>query len=160
MSDDGLVTVAAAPDLATAQVLKGALEAEEIACFLPDEQIAGQMWHLGGALGGVRVQVNGAHADRARAIIAGLDPSSPGAEPDGGEDTTPADKAAIRALRVALVGFLLWPFFHPYALSLSLRSLRAEGVSPPARRQARVALIISATSLVGFFVLLYFLLAG
>jgi hypothetical protein len=158
MAGPAFITIATAPDLAAANVLRGALEAEEIEVFIPDEQTAGSMWHVTGALGGVRIQINAGDEPRAREILDGIDQSS--STPDDGEEVSAGDRAALRALRVALVGFFLWPFLHPYSLSLALRSLRDQTLSPRGRRQGRAALGISLGALAGVFVGLYLLLAG
>jgi hypothetical protein len=158
MSGPNLITVRTAPDLAAANVLRGVLEAEDISCFIPDEQTAGALWHFSGALGGVRIQINAADEARAREVLDGLD--QPAAALDASDEISPADRAARRALRVVVAGFFFWPLLHPYGLSLALRSVRNEALSPGGRRQARVAVAISLCSLAGFFVFLYLLLAG
>jgi hypothetical protein len=156
MQKGALVTITAARDVAAANVIRGVLEVEEIESFLLDEQTAGNLWHLGGALGGVRVQVRAEDEARAREVLDHFDhPAAP-----EGEDVSADDRAAARALRVAVIGFFLWPILHPYSLSLAIRSLGNDGLSPRSRRHARVALGISLASLTGFFVLLYVLLAG
>jgi hypothetical protein len=157
MPEPVFVTVATAPDLAAANVLRGALEGEEIECFIPDEQVAGAMWHLSGAIGGVRLQIRAADEARAREVLDSLG-AAPGdlAESD---DVSSSDRAAAKALRVALIGFFLWPLVHPYALSLAVRSTRDASLSKRGRGQARVALGISLASLAGFFLVLYLLLA-
>jgi hypothetical protein len=158
LAEPTFMTVATAPDLAAANVLRGALEAEDIECFIPDEQTAGALWHLSGALGGVRIQVNTADEARARAVLDDL--GEPSDRTDAAEEVSPADRAATRSLRIAVVGIFIWPLLHPYSLSLALRSLRDGAISPRGRRQARVAFGISVCSLAGFFLFLYMLLAG
>jgi hypothetical protein len=158
MAARNLVTIATAPDVAAANLLRGALEAAEIPSFIPDEQTAGNLWHVSGALGGVRIQINAGDELRAREILDGLDQPVPAL--DDAEEVSAADRGALRALRIALVGFFLWPIIHPYALSLAMRSLGDAGLSSRGRRQARIALAISLTALVGFLVFLYLLLAA
>jgi hypothetical protein len=75
--DDPFVTCLTAPDLATAQVMRGALEAHDLECQIPDEHLAGMAWHLSGAIGGVRIQVTASELERAKAIIETLGQQSP-----------------------------------------------------------------------------------
>jgi hypothetical protein len=156
MPESAFVTVATAPDLAAANILRGALEGETIECFIPDEQVAGAMWHLSGAIGGVRLQVRAADEARAREVLESLGADS--ADPVDSDDVSSSDRAAARALRVAVIGFFLWPLVHPYSLSLALRSARDVSLSKRGRRQARMALGISLASLAGFFIVLYLIL--
>jgi hypothetical protein len=66
---DELVTVAAFPDVAEAELAKERLELEGILAFVIDAQAAGVMPYLAGAMGGVRVQVEPKDVERAKEIL-------------------------------------------------------------------------------------------
>jgi hypothetical protein len=156
MPPETFATATVAPDLAAAQIVRGALEAEGITCFLPDEQTAGQLWHLSRALGGIRVEVRAEDLDRARAVLEEVGQGGEAPDPsEAHEEVSPAERMANRALKISVLGFLLWPLFHPYALSLGLRALRDRSISRGARRQARFASFLSVAAIVGFFAALY-----
>ena len=159
---DDVVTLARFGELTAAQLLCGRLDAEGIECFMPDEHIATQAWHFTHAIGGIRVQVRQADLERAKEILA-----QPGAadlvvegdlaqgtsRPGQGESAGEADKddgtisagdrAAFRALRVALVSLWLMGLIHPYSLWLSVRALGRQDITAWGRRRAGIALIIS-----------------
>jgi hypothetical protein len=64
-----LVTVAAYPDVAEAELAKERLQLEGIQAFVVDAQTAGVMPFLASSTGGVRVQVDAEDAARAREIL-------------------------------------------------------------------------------------------
>jgi hypothetical protein len=66
---EDLVTVATFPDVAEAELAKERLELEGVRAFVIDAQAAGVMPFLAGAMGGVRVQVEGKDAARAKEIL-------------------------------------------------------------------------------------------
>jgi hypothetical protein len=66
---DELVTVAAFPDVAEAELARERLELEGIAAFVIDAQTAGVMPFLTGSTGGVRLQVAGTNVARAKEIL-------------------------------------------------------------------------------------------
>jgi hypothetical protein len=159
--DDGLVVLARFGDLTTAQLVRGRLAADGIVAFLPDEHMATQTWHLHVAIGGIRLQVYKADLERAKEILA-----QPGSEiaaslesavempenataksaaEDQDDDGTigPGDRAAFRALRVALVSLWLMGLIHPYSLWLALHALGRHDVTAWGRRRAWIALFIS-----------------
>jgi hypothetical protein len=169
---DDLVTLTRVAELTQAQLLRGRLDAEGIECFLPDEQLARRTWNLRGAPGGLRVQVRRADLERAQEILAepGVSPlevtgGETRAEPAGlagggasreGMGTLPGfpsevddgtisdgDRAAHRALRVALVTLLFMGLVHPYSLWLALRALGRADITDWGRRRAGIALIVS-----------------
>ena len=132
-------TLSVAPDIATAQVIRATLEAQGITCEIPDEHLASLGWHLGNVIAGIRVQVDEADLERAKHVLEALESQ---ASVDGSDDpedplTAVADRKAMRAWRLAILGFAMWPFFHPYALALGLRALRAPGLSTEGRKRAR-----------------------
>lgn len=68
------VTVATLDTPTEASLVRNQLEAEEIRVFLSDEEAVGMAWYLGTALGGIKVQVAEADAERAFAILDQHDP--------------------------------------------------------------------------------------
>jgi Putative prokaryotic signal transducing protein len=60
-----LITVATFPTPFEAQLAKNRLEAEGIPSYLGDEETAGNLWHLGLALGGVKLLVPDDHLSKA-----------------------------------------------------------------------------------------------
>ena len=114
---DEIVTLTRCDQLIAAQLLCGRLDADGIECFIPDEHMANQTWHLSRAIGGIRVQVRQIDLERAKQILAEpgaaelLAEAVPGKRPNGAHDEDdgtigPGDRAAYRAMRVALVS--LW----------------------------------------------------
>ncbi len=160
-----IVTLTRCGELTTAQLLRGRLDAEGIECFIPDEHLAAQTWHLTRAIGGIRVQVRQADMERAQQILA-LPGSSEDAQDDAqdGEGAAEAgqhktngangtdsddgsisvgDRAGYRALRVALVSLWLMGLIHPYSLWLAARALGRPDLTAWGRRRASVALLVS-----------------
>lgn len=78
--DDNLETVATFTDLTQAQAARSALKAADISVFLRDENTGSIDWGLMPALGGLRLEVNGEDAERAREVLAelALEPASLG----------------------------------------------------------------------------------
>ena len=143
---EDIVTLVRLGELPAAQLLCGRLESEGIECLIPDEIMATQTWHLNRAIGGIRVQVRKADLERAKQILdqpgmsedarlaanaenqaeAGsgvLVPGDNGKDDDG--SISVGDRAAYRAMRVALVSLWLMGLIHPYSLLLA--------VGPPPR---------------------------
>jgi hypothetical protein len=145
-------TVFVAPDIATAQVVRSTLTAEGIACDIPDEHMASLGWYLGNVIAGIRVQVAQGDLDRAQQVLETLhDPTNADDLEEAAEAlSAEADRAAMRAWRLAVLGFGLWPFFHPYALVLGRRALNVPGLSAEGRRRARSAIRISVVAMVAF----------
>ena len=157
-----LVTLTTAPDLAAARLVQGLLQSAGIDCFIPDENLLSQASYLAGIVGGLRVQVRTADGERAQAMLDDYRTSDGPADDDENESepkaVAQAERLAQRALRVAVLGFILWPLPHPYALALALSALARKELTGHARRQARVAAAISLLALVVFLVLLLSLL--
>jgi len=161
-----LVTLTAAQDLTSARLFQGLLQSAEIECFIPDENMLSQASCLSGIAGGLRVQVRAADRQRAQELLDDFrTPDRPETE-HGTADEEPVDAPATkaaevlaqRALRVAILGFILWPLPHPYALYLAVAALGRKELKGPARRQARVALMVSAGAIVAFSIVLFDLL--
>jgi hypothetical protein len=149
-----LVTLTRCDQLIAAQLLCGRLGAEGIEGFIPDENMANQTWHLSRALGGIRVQVRQGDLERAQQILAEpgaaeLDAEAvPEKRPNGVHDEDdgtigPGDRAAYRAMRVALVSLWLMGLIHPYSLFLAVRALARKDLTPWGRRRAGIALGVS-----------------
>jgi hypothetical protein len=151
---DELVTLTRCDQLIAAQLLCGRLGAEGIEGFIPDENMANQTWHLSRAIGGIRVQVRHADLERAQQILAEpgaveLDAEAvPEKRPNGvshDDDGTigTGDRAAYRAMRVALVSLWLMGLIHPYSLVLAARALGRKDLTGWGRRRAWIALGVS-----------------
>lgn len=65
-----LVTISTFPTPIEANIAKNRLENEGVPSFVNDEATVGIAWHLGNALGGIKVQVAEKDAERARSILA------------------------------------------------------------------------------------------
>ena len=150
-STTAFATVFVAPDIATAQVVRATLEAEGIACDIPDEHLASLGWHLGNIIAGIRIVVDPDDLARAKQVLAMPD-TLVTASPEDAADALAmrADHVAMRAWRLAVLGFAMWPFFHPYAFVLGRRALKVPGLSDEGRVRARSAVRISVVSMVVF----------
>jgi len=157
-----LVTLTVAPDLASARLVQGLLQSGGIDCFIPDEHVLSQASYLSGIAGGLRVQVRAPDRERAQIMLDDYrTPDAPAAddEPDANpKATAESERLAQRALRVAILGFILWPLPHPYALSLAIAALARKDLEGAARRQARVALMVSIGAILAFLLALFSLL--
>jgi hypothetical protein len=150
---DDLVTLTRCDQLIAAQLLCGRLDAEGIECFIPDEHMANQTWHLSRAIGGVRVQVRQMDLERAQLILAepaattseveNQEPRPNGAHVEDEETIGPGDRAAYRSMRVALVSLWLMGLIHPYSLLLAVRALGRKDVTGWGKRRAWIALGVS-----------------
>ncbi len=69
MNPNDLVIVDRCYDMTQAHILRGLLESNDIPCFLMDEHHSAVAWHMGPALGGLRVMVMQRDLDAAQAII-------------------------------------------------------------------------------------------
>ena len=151
-----MVTLTRCGELTTAQLLCGRLDAEGIECFIPAEHLAVQPWHLTRAIGGVRVQVRRADMERAQQILALVDAGDKSDDAEAGHDNpdgvsqpyddgtiSPGDRAAYRAMPVALVSLWLMGLIHPYSLLLAVRALGRGDLSAWGRRRALIALFVS-----------------
>ena len=160
--DHRLVTLTTAPDLAAARLMRGLLQSAGIDCFIPDENLLSQASYLAGIAGGLRVQVRAVDRERAQAMLDDYrTPDGPAEDDEAVADpksVAESERLAQRALRVAILGFILWPLPHPYALALALSALARKDLTGHARRQARVAAGVSLLALAVFLVALFSLL--
>jgi hypothetical protein len=161
---EDIVTLVRLGELPAAQLLCGRLESEGIECMIPDEIMATQAWHLNRAIGGIRVQVRKNDLSRAKLILdqpgmpedARLAASAENQTEAGGGALVPGDndkdddgsisvgdRAAYRAMRVALVSLWLMGLIHPYSLLLAVGALRHKDLTSWGRRRATIALLVS-----------------
>jgi len=168
-----IVTLTRCGELTTAQLLRGRLDAEGIECFIPDEHLAAQSWHLTRAIGGIRVQVRQADMERAQQFLAfpGAPENMENAEsaseaghdkPNGVHGTdnddgsiSIGDRAGYRALRVALVSLWLMGLVHPYSLLLAVRALGRRDLTAWGRRRASIAVLVSLAGCAWMTLLVY-----
>lgn len=111
MNPDDLMIVERCYDMTQAHIMRGLLESNDIPCFLMDEHHNAVAWHLGPALGGMRVTVMRKDFDAARALLADIE--------SGAAETTEAPKKFLRKpyLRNIILGLfglfsgapLVWP---------------------------------------------------
>lgn len=112
-----LVELARFPSSAEASIVRSRLDAEGIRAELDGEAAASWLWHLGSAIGGVRVLINEDDADRALEILRSdtsidesqdIDFGDKSADvPDREASELPID--LMRAWRASLIGFFLLP---------------------------------------------------
>ena len=148
-----LVTAVTCPSSIEANIVRNYLEAGGVRAFLADDATIGMAWHLGTALGGVKVQVAEEDADRAAELLDADrdDPigdaeqdSTIDAEDDEDVDEPPAavqDEVVARALRAAFFG-LMFPPLQYYAVWLLL-TLPSDGERLTKRNQRRVYLVLA-----------------
>lgn len=150
-------TCATVSDLATAQVLRTYLDAEGIEALIPDENMVAVAWHLGQAIGGVRVQVRSDQVEQAKEILEVVE--SQGAE-EAPEEPDPdrasagissGDAVAYRAFKASVMGLVLF-FLLPYAFALSLRAFVLGELSRKGRRDAVLGMGISAIAVTALLV--------
>src|SRR5260370_31046062 len=96
-----LVTVGGFATPFEARVAKNRLEAEAIPVFLGDEESVGNIWHLGLALGGVKLLVPDDHIQKAMYFLTTL-PEEAMAGADAHADKTDSDSLYIQ-------GFWIFP---------------------------------------------------
>ncbi len=157
-----LVTVDTFDMPTEAHLAKGLLEANGLTAFLADELTVGVAWHLSNAVGGIKLQVAEADVEHAARILEAREDTSINAEEgpadlaeidesEGELHSSTGDKIVDRAVRAALLGLILFPFFPLYFYSLWLLGrllFSSEKVSPHKRRRIRLAVILNLPMLV------------
>ncbi len=171
----GLETVARFADPVEASMAKNCLEVAGIETSLADAETVSVAWQLSNALGGIKLQVAGPDAARARIVLREQRDDSTGdkreltrdaltttdAPGEGGEDPSPEDdgsddpepeptgreKNAERAFRGAVFGLLFFPlqFYASFLLLTVLFS--SEALAGRSRGRAFVAAAINVTSM-------------
>ena len=126
-----LVELARFPSSAEASIVRCRLEVEGIRAKLDGEAMASWFWHLGTAIGGVRLLVNEDDVDRALEILKSNTPIDDTGEIDFGDESrddvsdsegSELPEALVRAWRASLIGFvLLPPLLHVYSTWLLFR---------------------------------------
>jgi len=143
-----MITVATFDNQADAHIAKGRLEAEGLSPTLGDNHLVQTDWLYSAALGGIKLQVPEAEAERARSLLAqdlsreleelhGSEQWAAEAEPPAAQPTPITDRWAGLAHLAALAG-AVFPFGHilgPLAVWLWRR-----GASPAVDRAGREAL--------------------
>jgi hypothetical protein len=150
------VEVGAFTLLADARALEALLVAEGLTVHLQGVDAVGALPHMSNALGGVRVFVPAADAERAREIVeaAGGEPESAAdaAALEGDEVTEgERDRAAKRAFYAAFLGLAFVPgLLHLLSLWNVAAYLRTPGpASPRARRRVIAAALVDVAVLAG-----------
>lgn len=126
---DELIELARFPTSEEASIVRGQLESEGIRTELSGEAVAGWLWHFGTAVGGVRLLISAADADRAQVILGAVsaidetedfgDRSFEDVDVD--EQELPDDM--VRAWRASLIGlFLLPPLLNLFSTWLLVRN--------------------------------------
>jgi hypothetical protein len=87
---DEMVTIANFVSLGEAKLAQGKLASEGISAFVCDEHMHAINWHMGGAFGGIRLQVSDRQVVRALEVLEGFDP--------GGEDGDSTDDEEMEAV--------------------------------------------------------------
>ena len=154
-----LVTIACFPSSGEAAVARSLLAADEIRACLHDEVTSDSLWHLGTAIGGVKLLVHRQDADRALALLSGtIVPASDAAtsfdathENNGNADAPYVSPMITRAFRASILGMI----FFPPVLSVYSTYLifRHRLLAKP--RNWRVTVAVCANTLVLLFAMLF-----
>ena len=131
-----LVTVRSFWTEVEAHLAKNRLEAEGIPAFLADETTVSTAWHLGNAVGGVKLQVAEPDAERATVVLDA--PAGPVEAPDeaecaegedplrlagGAGESVPEWETPVMAAFDAIKRPVIWLFLFPIIAGLCLVSL-------------------------------------
>ncbi len=150
------VEVGAFTLLADARAVEALLEAEGLVVYVQGADAVGAMPHMSNALGGVRVYVPAADADRAKEILAaggGEPESAADAAALDGDDATegPREGAARRAFFAAFLGLVFIPgVLHLISLwQLAVYARTPGPVSRRGRRRAVLAAVVDVAALAG-----------
>jgi hypothetical protein len=155
---DNLVTVATYNTSVEATLAKNYLQSAGIRAVLSDDTTVDMAWHLGVALGGVKLQVLAEDAERAEEVLEELHPEREIASAEGepaetegagtpeeSEEAPPnkREENARRAVRGAVLGLLLWPL-ELYVFWLLMKVLLSDDpLTPETRRLALFAACIN-----------------
>tara|TARA_R110002111_G_scaffold2705_4_gene17925 strand:- start:10101 stop:10646 length:546 start_codon:yes stop_codon:yes gene_type:complete len=162
------VTVATLNTPTEANLVRNQLEAEEIRVFLSDEEAVGMAWYLGNALGGIKVQVAEADAERAFAILDEHDPVpiteedwktvegfEKGWDEDEDEDESPEeetedipatdlDRELDRAYKAAFLGILFLPL-QVYSVGVLLTIvLGPHELTPAQQKKVNIGFLVDS----------------
>lgn len=157
LSTEDEAVVASFDTLIEAELARGRLEAEGISARIVDGNTVSIAQHLSGALGGVKLVVAESDDAAARALLFAPSALAEGEavldaelsrEPEAALPTldTP-DGVAERALRAAVLGFVLFPpLLHLWSLVLAAQ-VRGRPLSARARRRVVIALVLDGVAL-------------
>jgi len=145
---ESFVTLATFGTVAEAELARNLLREEGLNAFLADAETVNMLWPVGGALGGIKLQVAAEDERRARTVLRrraelpgesstddyGIDQARtksmvrarPYDAPSEEDDDVPesrADAIARRAWRLTVFGLLLVPFVLPFPLLFLVPSL-------------------------------------
>jgi len=135
------VVVATAGTLQQADMMRLALQADEIDAFIVDESVANTLWHLSPVLHpkGIRIAVGEADAERAREVLDSLPPLR--VVP---EESNPADRYGRKAAVAGVFALIVTPL-SLLVVYYIVQALRALSVSRPMRPRAfRQNLLVAA----------------
>ncbi|MEP3479989.1 MAG: hypothetical protein ABJZ55_12135 [Fuerstiella sp.] len=156
---DKLVTVATFSTPVEAAIGRNALEADGVRAFLADNAIVGMAWYLGGAVGGIKLQVADEDAERAISIFEATDivviteddwrSDETGEVFDAGDDDdvedepeSATDQIVGRARNAAVLGLLFLPL-QLYSLWLLMRvAVDTAPTTPRNRRHILTTLML------------------
>jgi rubredoxin len=91
---DELVTITKFVSLGEAKLAQGKLVSAGISAFVCDENMHAMNWHMGMALGGIRLQVPDSQVVRALEVLDDFDPDDSGALPLQAEDDDELEEVA------------------------------------------------------------------
>jgi hypothetical protein len=172
-----LATVGTFSTSTEASIVRNHLEADGIRTFLADEAIVTVAWHLGTAVGGVKLQVAEDDVERALAVIESHGAASiaegewhseqtdddPQEELDDAKEheiVSPVDDLVERALRAAGFGLLFLPL-QLYSLWLLTRiASNPDPLSHTNRRRAVATLILNLPIIVLCLAWLWIAISG
>jgi hypothetical protein len=164
--NDELMTVAIFATPAEASIARSCVEAAGITAFLANEVGAvGLGWSPANAPGGVKLRVPTRQYEQAIAVLADSQQSDMQALDQAALDSGVADSEELeppptsreqnvdRALRFAIVGFLLFPPLEVYVLWLLVKVfLSDEPLSARRRRRGLLALALSLFWIIGVYI--------
>jgi hypothetical protein len=177
--DEPVMTVATFSTPVEAELARNRLAEKGIAAFVVDAETAGMLFALGGALGGVKVQVAESEAARARTVLAaragrasmsdgddyGLEgrrarprhsPATVAEEEEEEPLVSDADATAARAWRSAVIGLLMLPpLLHFYSAWLLFQLPWTRGtLSTEGKRNVVLAAVLDLFVLAALLLLL------
>ena len=172
-----LTTIASFGDATEATIAQQCLAAAGIESYLVDAAMVTTMWHLGVAMGGVKLQVadvdaveatellTEARAGRLQFDFADSTDAATAAEAEaegeaGAQKMSPREELANRAFKITFFAMLLEPLAF-YAAWLLLRVAAAEGpLRPPYRGRAIAAAVLCPIIFAVEAAVLWFFISG
>lgn len=157
---DRLVTIATFFEPAEASIAQSILDEENVRSFFADELMASMAWHISGAVGGVKLMVAEPHAERARQILddyrqqarESTDQPQLDEEFVASLNPTTTDRLISRALRAAVFGLMVPPFFFYSLWLLGRMALRGDQLTPYQHARYVIAMLLNLLMLIGLAV--------